>query len=124
MREKCNEDSVMVKGVVGQIGDRMVQDGDIMVQGGSGLIAPLGETVPIMIYASVASGGNSSTLSATRDGICQQRLLGALKRGERSVVVDGREVDLSFWREAWFRSLPRGHGEGGGGRLVRLRQPS
>lgn len=69
------------------------------IQGGPGLIAPPGVKVPSRSYASVASGGIASSSSGTRDGDWQQRLTEALRRGERSIMVEGKEVSLSFWRE-------------------------
>ncbi|KAM4050129.1 uncharacterized protein ACNLHF_013661 [Anomaloglossus baeobatrachus] len=67
----------------------------------TGPVVPPVVAAPVRSYASVTAGGTraSSSSPASVDGILQRRLLEALKRGERSLNVEGREVDLSFWIE-------------------------
>ncbi|CAN2389585.1 zinc finger, partial [Pristimantis euphronides] len=73
-------------------------------EGGQGPAIPPAATAPRRSYASVAAGGSggaSSLPGGIPDGQLQQRLLESLKKGATSMVVDGREVDLSFWVERY-----------------------
>ncbi|XP_077137233.1 uncharacterized protein LOC143798575 [Ranitomeya variabilis] len=59
----------------------------------------------------VTAGGSSAPLSGDpEDGDLQQRFLDALRRGESSINVEGREVDLSFWIERHGLSAFRDRG--------------
>ncbi|CAN2390194.1 zinc finger, partial [Pristimantis euphronides] len=74
------------------------------VEGSQGPAIPPAATAPRRSYASVAAGGSgeaSSLPGGVSDGHLQQRLLESLRKGATSMVVDGREVDLSFWVERY-----------------------
>ncbi|XP_066441517.1 uncharacterized protein [Eleutherodactylus coqui] len=110
-------------------GDKVVRP-----EGSWGPVAPPAATTPGRSYASVAAGGEGSSLSpGSREGVLQQRLLEALRKGESTITVGGREVDLSLWKERHglgaFReqrgetvwSLPTPGQDAGRRNVVRLR---
>ncbi|KAG8547605.1 hypothetical protein GDO81_027973 [Engystomops pustulosus] len=63
--------------------------------------APPVVAAPIRSYASVTAGasGVNSLSPGSGNSVLQRRLLEALRRGEKSITVEGREVDLSFWTD-------------------------
>nr|KAG8540199.1 hypothetical protein GDO81_019710 [Engystomops pustulosus] len=75
------------------------EGGDPVVRAGPS--APPVVAAPIRSYASVTAGasGVNSLSPDSGNSVLQRRLLEALRRGEKSITVEGREVDLSFWTD-------------------------
>ncbi|CAN2387534.1 hypothetical protein PRIEUP_LOCUS10424, partial [Pristimantis euphronides] len=78
--------------------------GQVVAQGAGGdqgPAVPPAATAGGRSYANVAAGGTgaSSLPGGSADCELQRRLLESLRRGQRTMNVGGREVDLAFWVE-------------------------